>query len=74
MDMYSHLGKSSALDVSAEEGTEKKEAQCSAVGATLWAFYKLFLLFSFTIVLFLHTSLSFPIDRRSGGSESPSFI
>lgn len=40
----------------------------------LWAFYEFFPSFSFTIMLFLHTSLSFAFDRKSGGSESPSFI
>lgn len=81
LSMSSHehalpLAKASAFrhNVSVEEETEKKEAQCSAIGATLWAFYKLFPSFSFTIMLFLHTSLSFAIDIRSGGSESPSFI
>lgn len=55
------------LNVSVQEGTEKKEAWCSALGAMLWAFYKLFP--SFAVVLLLHTSFSFTIDRRSGGTE-----
>lgn len=62
------------LNVSVEGGLEKKAAQCSMIGRMLRAFYKSFPPLSFSVTPLLHTPWSFAIGRRSGGSESPSFI